>query len=185
MTAPLSVKRLVPEDAPSWAYWPMLESRVIQALPLLDPEAEPTAVLRHLRSLWATSPVMLGAWLAFRHGETTNGHGPMPEIVGHMLGWVDTHWGKPCLHIYQLQGEPGQGCLDLLPTMLMELDTWRQQVNRLYEVAGSPLRMSLVKFFTEQPEAYARWFRPFVETKPGGSIVTFSLSDVAMTTKEA
>lgn len=178
--AGLTLKRLRADDPTSWGYWPILEARVRAQIPVLEPEAPPDAVIRHFRSLWVTQEKRVGAWLALQAVEQTNGHVPLPLIVAHMLGYIDMYWGQPCLFIYQLEGDPGLGALDLLVPMMRELDAWRGEVNRTYLEAGSDVRVDLVRFYTTRPEAYARWFRHVAEVQAGGTIVTFRLSEVSI-----
>lgn len=180
----LLLKRLMPEDPGSWGYWPILEARVLAALPALDPDAPPDRVIQHFRTLWGTQPARLGAWLALRSVERTNGHVPAPLVVAHLLAYVDAYWGDPCILVYQLEGEPGAGCLDLLGPMLHELEVWRLALNLRYEQAVGPQRIDLVRFYTTRPEAYARWFRQMVETREGGTYVSFRLSEVAVPSGE-
>ena len=101
----LVLKRLTPEDPSSWAYWPILEARVRRALPELEPDAKPDRVIAQLRNFWGTQPGRLGAWLALRAVERTNGHVPAPLVVAHMVAWADVYWGEPCILVYQLATE--------------------------------------------------------------------------------
>lgn len=180
----LVLTRLNPDDPTGWAYWPILERRVRAAIPLLEPDASPDAVIRHLRTLWATQPARLGAWLALREVARTNGHTPAPLVIAHMVAWVDIYWGEACIMVYQLEGEPGEGALALLQPMMRELEAWRETLNRIYETANSSQRINLVRFYTTRPGAYARWFKPVVEVRAGGTIVSFRLSDVMVPSQE-
>lgn len=181
----LALTRLIPEDPGSWVLWPSLEARVRAVMPVLEPEAPADAVIRHLRTLWATQPARLGAWLALRPGERTNGHHPPPFIAAHMVAWVDSYWGEPCILVYQLEGDPGAGSIDLLGPMLRELEAWRGELDRLYEAAHSTQRVTLVRFYTTRPEAYRRWFQSAVATTRGATLVTFRLSEMALPSFEA
>jgi hypothetical protein len=181
----LLLKRLMPEDPTAWGYWPVLEARVRAALPALEPEANPDHVLQHFRTLWATQPARLGAWLALRPVERTNGHTPLPEVIGHLLAYVDVYWGEPCLFVYQMEGTAGAGCLHLLAPMLRELDHWKDALNIRFAEAVGGKRIDLVRFYTQRPDAFERWFRERVDVKLGGTIISFRLSEVTMPSVEA
>lgn len=180
----LTLKRLTPENPKDWAYWPILEARVREAMPRLEPDAPPEAVIKHLRSLWATQSARLGAWLLLQSVEQTNGHVPRPLVIAHMVAWVDLYWGEPCIFIYQLEGDPGRGCLTMLDPVMRDLEAWRVSLNTMYQQAGAPQRIDLIRFSTSQPEAFTRWFRSTVPTRSGGTIVSFRMSHATVPSLE-
>ena len=168
----LALVRLTPEDPTAWGLWPLLERRVRMTLPDLEPEAPAEAVIAQMRRLWVQTPDLLGAWFAVRPDTR--------EIVAHMVGWIGVYWTLPCMEVYQLKGDPGAGSLELLAPMLAELEAWRTLLNDRYERQGHARALDLVRFYTDRPEAYRRWFRPMVDVRVGGAICTFRLSEVAL-----
>lgn len=176
----LTLKRLDPEDPVSWGYWPVLERRVRACLPFLDPDAPPEAVVRKLRALWTANDGRLRVWLALRPVERTNGHTPLPVVVAHMVAWVDVFWDDPCLMVYQLEGDPGLGAIQLRDKVFHDLGTWQEWLNARYEQMRSPLRVDLVRFYTTRPGAFHRWFKPRVETHSGGTYVAFRMSEMSL-----
>jgi hypothetical protein len=175
----LYLKRLMPEDPTAWGYWPIFEARIRAAVPLLEPEADPEKVVMDYRSLWA-QPGRLGAWLILKPVERTNGHVPLPQVIGHIAAYVDSYHGEPCLMVHQVEGIPWEGCLELRDPLLHEWDAWKDALNARYEQAMAPQRIDLVRFYTRFPAAAERWFREVVEVRRGGTLVSFRLSEVAV-----
>lgn len=176
----LYLKRLMPEEPASWGLWPIFEARVRAAVGTLEPEANPEQVIQHFRTLWATQPARLGAWLILKPVERTNGHVPLPQVIGHIAAYIDAYWGEPCLMVYQIEGTAWQGCLGLRTALLREWDDWKEALNARYAQVMAPQRIDLVRFYTRFPDAAARWFREAVEVREGGTLVSFRLSEVAV-----
>lgn len=175
----LYLKRLLPEDPTAWGYWPIFESRVRAALATLEPEAPPENVIQHYRALWGTQPARLGAWMILRPVERTNGHTPLPQVVGHVAGYVDAYWGVPCLMIHQVEATPWAGAPALRSALMRELDGWKGGLAARYGI-----EVNLVRAYVMHPDVAVRWFGEVVEVQRGGTLVSFRLSEVAVPSVE-
>lgn len=182
MAPRLVLHRLTPNDPHAWGLWPILEARVRKHTPDLAPGTDPERIIAMLREMWGARPAMLGVWVARELSPELNGHDPQP-IVGHMVGWVDTHWGEPVIFLCQLVTDPGKGTPLRLP-MMLELERWREELNVIYSAAG-PHRIRRCKLFAYRPEAYQRWLSDFVEMDSGGTLMMFDLSAMTIPAEEA
>ncbi len=153
----LLLKRLTPDDPRSWMLWPELEARVrrmIREFPTSSPEGP---VIRKLRSLWGTTPGLLGAWLGVvKIDPEENGTSGL-QIIGHAVGWVDMLWDAPVILMHQVAADSGVRVTGLRDRILGEIGAWADELNRLYEKAQSPLRIESVIFWTDRPDQWRRY----------------------------
>ena len=150
MDAHACLIRLDPSTPRSWALWPQLEDRVRVFCKEYTSDTPPDVLIQYLRKLFVETPTLLGAWVLMTEQE---------EMIGHLVGWVDLHWGQPYLMVYQIRVDTGYTGVAVKDEMLGALDDWTWTLNSLYESAGSPLRITMMRWMTERPEAWMRYFQ--------------------------
>jgi len=127
-----------------------LEDRVRVFCKEWSPETPAEVFIQHIRKLFVETPTLLGAWVLVNEDH---------ELIAHLIGWVDLYWGQPYLMVHQAHVDAGHSGGGFKTEMLDALDEWTWTLNGLYEAAGSPLRITLMRWMTERPEAWVRYFQ--------------------------
>lgn len=149
----LTLHRLHPDTPESWTHWPAFEARARRFCETHATDTQAGAMIPWLRKLFVETPGLLGAWLAL----DGDGHG-----VGHLLGWVDLYFGVPVIFVHQAQMDGGTTPLDIGWTMARAIEQWKDDCNEVYARAGSPQRLTTVRWSTEKnPEAWRRMLEKY------------------------
>jgi hypothetical protein len=149
----LKLKRLAPSDADAWALFPILEQRLRAWIPRVDQRTDPEQVIWHIRRLWGTMPLLLGAWVAIW---------PNHDVIGHWVGWVQQpEIGEPTLLIYNAACDRGESVAALWGDFVADMVEWKEQVNA-YAVSQHGERAKLIRYgrlISEHGAAFERILR--------------------------
>lgn len=143
----LRIFRLHPDDASSWSAWPELERRVRQfGEEFGDAQMASAGFIQDLRNRWVQTPELTYFALIL------DGDG---RAVGHYVAWPAVVSGHPYIHGNQMRRDPdGPSIHELIPALVQEMDRWADRMNRAYEAAETPLRVTQIEFLTVHDPAF-------------------------------
>lgn len=142
--------RLDPAQAQAWAQWPQMEARIRRFCATYSGDTPVEAVIAHLRQLFVSAPQTLGVWALCRSDT---------DIIGHLVSWVDLFWGQPFIHVWQAEIDPHHAEGWAKTEMMRQLTAWVTHLNAAYAAAGTDVRITMIRWLTERPDAWLRYFQ--------------------------
>ena len=154
----LEVHRLDPSNPSSWSLYPQFEARLRKFLAIQTPDfGEPDKCIVEMRKRWVETPEICGYWLLMEtEGEF------LQEAVGHVCGWVQDHYGKPYVLLFQTEVDDHHETRETLIRVVDRARVWITELNEKLEIGKAPL-ISYIEHWSRKPAEV--WNRLIPEIK--------------------
>lgn len=167
MTGELRVYRLEPNDPIAWALFPTFESRALTFLRREGVDAEIEAYRQECRARFFSQTDSRRMILFVDEDD---------EAHGHFYGWLDGAWGRPYIHVNQLDVDSGYNLSAVKDEMFREVDSWVDNLN--HNLHPQAPRVDGVEFWTwHEPEVFARYLRVGCDLKVSRYVLRYSIAE--------
>lgn len=129
------VHRLDPANSSSWSHWPSFEARVRHFLNVQTPDfGEPEKCIVEIRRRWVETPEIAGYWLLLASEDNFL----LKSAVGHVCGWVQDHFGKPYVLLFQTEVDEAHETREMLVGVIEQAREWIGEMNQKLSKGNMP-----------------------------------------------
>jgi hypothetical protein len=160
--------RLEPRNPLAWALFPVFEERCLAFIEREGIDADTEIFRQELRArFFHPQPNTRRMYLFIDESGIARGH---------FVAWLDVAWGRPYIHVNQLDVDEHYTCAAVKDGMFVAMDEWTEVLNK--DVPDGCPTVDEVSFWTwHEPDVFVRYLRSGCDLKVSRYVLKYSVAE--------